>query len=127
MKKSDLRNGDIIQTRDGTKCIVLLNIKEFESVKDFLIDLKSGDYLELEDYTSGLHYKGSVKYDIMKVCSNVYVGDNFRHHIINDFDYKYDYDHAEWTWERETEEEKKKMTILEIERELGYEIEIVKE
>ena len=36
MKKSDLRNGDIVKTREGNKYIVLLNIEHFTKKRRFV-------------------------------------------------------------------------------------------
>lgn len=116
MQLSDLKSGNIVETREEEKYIVLLNTES----GDILVNLKSGCYLELCNYTSDLISKYNRKeYDIMKVCAKDYVGDNLRSHGLTEKTADY-----EWTWERD---EKKEMTVSEIEKELGYSIKIVKE
>lgn len=118
MKKEDLMTGDIVLTRGGAKYIVLKGTKHFGNKKDTLINLKEGGYLEINYYNDDLtFYEYESDFDIIKVCSNNYVGDNIRDHIINNKD--------TWTWERE--KEVKEMTLAEISEALGYEVKVVKE
>lgn len=109
MKKSDLKNGAVVELRNGDKYILLLNTYYCNEKDDYLISLRNGGYIEFDDYDKNLESKdGEKKYDIMKVCQNEYVGDNFRNHVINDRD--------KWTWKRQ---EEVVMTISEIEEKLG--------
>lgn len=109
MKKSDLKNGAVVELRNCGKYILLLNTYYGADKEDFLISLKDGTYLEFDYYDENLEIKaGEKEYDIMKVCQAYYIGDNFRAHVINDRD--------EWTWERQ---EEVVMTISEIEEKLG--------
>lgn len=109
MKKSDLKNGTIVELRDERKMIVLLDCDEYMGYKDLLINISNGNYIALDDYDENLKEKyGCVDLDIMKVCQKEYVGDNIRAHIINAED--------EWTWIRK---EETVMTISEIEEKLG--------
>lgn len=121
MKKSDLRNGDIVKTREGNKYIVLLNIEHFTKKEGLLINLMDGCYLRLSGYKEDLTwYDEEAKiFDIVSICAFDYVGDNLRQHGLTQVTAGY-----EWTWERT---EAKKMTVSEICKELGYDIEIVKE
>lgn len=109
MKKSDLKNGAIVETKDGDKQILLKNCYVYEDEVDVLISLSNGEYLDLSYYDEDLiHYYDSC-FDIMKVCQNDYVGDNIRSHVLKQ-------DEDDWTWDRE---EETVMTISEIEEKLG--------
>lgn len=109
MKKNDLKNGTIVELRNGDKYILLLNTYYSNEKDDYLISLRNGGYIEFDDYDKNLESKdGEKEYDIMKVCQSIYVGDNFRNHVINDRD--------KWTWKRQ---EEVVMTIGEIEEKLG--------
>lgn len=115
MKKSDLRSGDIVLGRDGTKYIVLKDTKLYDAKKDLIVSLTSGGYLLLSYYDENLKDKdGDDKFDIIKVCSQRYVGENIRDHILNN--------REQWTWERE---EEKEMTVDEISEKLGYKVKVV--
>lgn len=109
MKKSDLKSGAIVETRDGNKYILLLNTKNNEGQKDLLVDLKSGCYLEYCRYSDDLKNGYDYGHDIMKVCQHEYVGHNIRSHITKQ-------NENDWTWNRE---EETVMTISEIEKKLG--------
>lgn len=115
MKLSDLKSGNIVETREGKKYIVLLN----SSYGDILINLEDGCYLELCNYTQDLKNNYGIEYEIIKVCANDYAGYDLRSHGLTKWtaDYK-------WTWEKE---KVRKMTVAEICKKLGYDIEIVKE
>lgn len=121
MKKSDLRNGDIVKTREGNKYIVLLNIEHFTKKEGLLINLMDGCYLRLSRYKEDLTWydEEAKNFDIVSICAFDYVGDNLRQHGLTQITAGY-----KWTWERN---KAKKMTVSEICKELGYDIEIVKE
>lgn len=91
MKKNDLKNGSIVELRNGDKFILFLNIKN-DFFRDCLVSLKDGYYIKFDDYNNDLNDCTDRKYDIVKVCQNDYVGDNVRDHIINNKD--------NWTWIR---------------------------
>lgn len=117
MRKADLNNGDIVLTRNGDKYIVLKNARTAFDTNDIIVNLKTGGYLKLNNYNDDLKDKDrDKKFDIMKVCSHSYVGDNIKEHIIDKEDY--------WTWERE---EPKEMTVDEISEKLGYKVKVVGE
>lgn len=118
MKKQDLNNGDIVLDRNGDKYIVLKNSKYYGGKTDIIVDLRNTQFLVLKEYNNDLTFcNGETEYDIMAVCSNNYVGDNIRDHIINNEEEK-------WTWKRQ---EVKEMTLAEISEALGYEVKVVKE
>ena len=78
---------------------MLKNAKVINGYEDVLISLDTGLYCPLNRYSCDLYMKPRwiSKYDIMKVCSCEYVGDNIRKHIIGN-----DTENL-WTWEREDE------------------------
>lgn len=108
MKKSDLKSGAIVETREGNKYILLLNTKLYDDEKPILVNLADGCYLYYLDYNEDLTH-GNKLLDIMKVCQHEYVGDNIRRHILKQ-------NENDWTWIRE---EETVMTISEIEEKLG--------
>lgn len=113
MKKSDLRNGAIVETRNGDKCILLFNCCNYGDKDDLFILLEDGGYLKLSYYNENLKDCSDKDLDIMKVCQNDYVGDNIRSHVLKQ-------DEDDWTWVREeVREEEIVMTISEIEEKLG--------
>ncbi len=121
MKKSDLRSGTIVQTRDGTKFIVLLNCWDYGLENDLIIDFLNGCYLRLSDYNESLFYKNHQfvgAFDIIRVCNLAYTGDNIFKHITQKKDV--------WTWERKTETKSQyeEYTIEQLEKLLGKNIKI---
>lgn len=118
MKKSDLRSGDIVELRNGEKYIVLLN-SYINGIQTMDVILNLHDMLDspLSEYCDNLEHRYNSNYDITKVCHEKNISKNFGYHVKNSRP-------EHWTWERD---EKKEMTISEIEKELGYEIKVVKE
>lgn len=117
MKKSDLRNGAIVETRDGDKLILLFGCSRYNNSDNSLISLTNGTWLSFSIYNDDLTYCYDSEFDIMKVAQSDYVGDDIRNHIINHND--------EWTWVRDESEDESEderetvMTISEIEEKLG--------
>lgn len=107
MKKSDLKNGAIVETRDGDINILLFDsyVDEYDSAESLLVSLKSGAYLLFSEYDEDLKFCDDSDFDIMKVAQSGYVGDDIRNHIIDSDD--------QWTWIRD--ESETVMTISEIE------------
>lgn len=99
MKKSDLKNGAVVETRNGTKSIKIDN-----TLVNFYIfnDKISCGWLKFDDYNEDLTYKSvdeeEKEWDIMKVNNNV---TNEKVHcfyaIYNVFNTQKD----TWTWIRE--------------------------
>lgn len=99
MKKSELKNGAVVETRNGTKSIKIDN-----TLVNFYIfnDKISCGWLKFDDYNEDLTYKSvdeeEKEWDIMKVNNNV---TNEKVHcfyaIYNVFNTQKD----TWTWERE--------------------------
>lgn len=108
MKKSDLRNGAIVEIRKGDKHVLLLNTKN-SYCKNCLVSLDDGGYLSFDDYNDDLKDCDDSEYDIVKICQHEYVGDNIRCHILKQ-------NENDWTWIRV---EETVMTISEIEEKLG--------
>lgn len=109
MKKSDLKNGAIVELRNGDKYILLFDCCNEGYRDDLFISLNDGGYLEFSYYDKSLEYEYDEYFDIMKVCQCEYVGDNIRSHILKQ-------NENDWTWIRE---EETVMTISEIEEKLG--------
>lgn len=64
MYKSDLKNGDVVETREGKRYIVLIG--EFGNYNSIIVG-ESG-FLILDNYKENLKIiDGSIKYDIMKI------------------------------------------------------------
>lgn len=109
MKKSDLRNGTIVELRNGDKYILLFDCCDERHRNDLLISLNNGGCLYLSSYDESLEDEDDEYFDIMKVCQREYVGDNICSHILKQ-------NEDNWTWIRE---EETVMTISEIEEKLG--------
>lgn len=127
MKKSDLRSGDLVKfKKDNDIYLVLLNARVFNKDKDILLNLRTNNYYELdnfgenliEDYNPIITYFGYAN-SIDEVCAEKYVGYNFKFNKL--FNNTKNFNN---TWQRNG---KKEMTIAEIEEKLGYPIKIVKE
>lgn len=111
MKKSDLKTGMVVETRNGEKYLVMLG-PDCEGRE--LINFGSG-FMPLSRYADSLMIKtGDEGFDIMKVYS---VGGSIRCLLRDKERMKF-----KLIWERD---EPKEMTLEEIEKELGYKIKIV--
>lgn len=112
-KKSDLKNGDIVELRNGQRYVYIEKYNDrfiySTNSDEVIVNLKDGEYSRLANYDDDLRYKGrgNCKYDIMKILD------------MSEF-----YKKQKWTWEREKTEE---MTLEEVCKELGKDIKIVKE
>lgn len=100
MKKSDLKNGAIVEVRCGFQYILIDNK---------LINIKSRGFLNFDNYNENLLDYDDRDFDIIKVCQEENIIDAFCEHIIREND-------NYWTWERQ---EEVVMTISEIEEKLG--------
>jgi hypothetical protein len=112
-KKSDLKNGDIVELRNGERYVYIEKYKDWSIYSidndEVIVNLKDGDYSRLADYNDDLRYEDrkNCKYDIMRILD------------MSEFCRK-----PKWTWEREKTEE---MTLEEVCQELGRDVKIVKE
>ena len=109
MKKSDLKNGAIVELGNGDKYILLFDCCNERHRDDLLISLNNGGFLYFSSYDENLKDCDDEYFDIMKVCQCEYVGDNIISHILKQ-------NEDNWTWIRE---EETVMTISEIEEKLG--------
>ena len=111
--KSDLKNGDIVELRNGERYVYIEKYNDrfiYSTDSDeVIVNLEDGEYSRLGNYDDDLRYKGrgNCEYDIMKILD------------MSEF-----YKKPEWTWERKKTEE---MTLGEVCKELGRDIKIVKE
>lgn len=104
--KDELRNGCIVQLRNGEKYMYLASVKNTREEENIFVNIKKGGWIGLSDFNYNLKNKyGNNKYDIIKLCNEDYVGDNIRYHIINDTD--------EWTAEREENEKEDLKEMIE--------------
>ena len=118
MKKSDLKTGYIVTTREGEEYMVYLNVDTLFTQNDDIIVKSTGRcWNKLQFYKEDLTYydSESERYDIVKVEK--------ANHPYCLQDMNYDRSFRETLWERE---EPKEMTVAEIEKLLGYPVKIVK-
>lgn len=96
MKKNDLKNGTIVEVRNGNKYILLFDCNCYDDKDDLLIFLNDGSRLSFSRYEDDLTHCHHSDLDIMKVCQNYYVGANIRSHILKQ-------NENDWTWIRDEE------------------------
>ena len=108
MKKSDLKQGALLQSRNGELRILL---------GDKLVDLSNGRYMRLEDIGEDLlcerFFNKGLSVD--KVFQSSDTSEGYRRYIRKE--------PIKWTWERSHKE----LTVGEIEKLLGYKVKIIKE
>ena len=114
LKKSDLKQGALVQTRNGN--VYILIGKKF-------VNLKDGGYMPLEKYNEDL-LTCNFKYDVMRVFNSSFEHEGYCYYIRSKHI-------VIWTWERKKEEPSKELTVGEIEKILdkllGYKVKIIKE
>ena len=118
MKKSDLKTGMWVETRDGHKFMVLRDCDTYWGNEDLLF-CSSGTYMLGREYSDDLVCTGGSTspkmFDIIKVTSS-----NLPHRVNGN---TFDCERATYVlWQREPT---KQMTLSEIEAALGYPVEIV--
>lgn len=107
MKKSDLKQGALVQMRNGNVYIL---------IGDKLVDLSNGRYMCLEDIEEDLLKRFFNKeLSVDKVFQSSDTSEGYRRYIRKES--------IKWTWERPHKE----LTVGEIEKLLGYKVKIVKE
>lgn len=128
MKKSDITNGMHVITNEGVEYIIIDGVEAQAQIKDnhiantIMVQVHSEGWIPFDNYDDDLHYhdpegdeyEEDWLYDIKEVYSPLYYVN-----ILSSVD-----KHANKftkVWERP----RKKMTQIEIERELGYAIEIM--
>jgi hypothetical protein len=106
--KSDLKDGMVVEYRNGDRCVV---------INGYFMKPTGYGWMPINDYDDELHFKGGLSldraYDIVKVYSSK---------AKNMPDYC-DASKLTLIWERK--EEHKEMTVEEIEEKLGYKIKVV--
>lgn len=122
MKLKDLKTGMRIILRDGNEAVVLKDVitpYKSEGKQDMYVYINGG-WMSSSSYNDDLTIKGKNReFDIMKVYAQNN-GDYINAKVLDKNALKY----MDKIWERK---EKRKMTVSEICKELGYDIEIVKE
>lgn len=113
--KSDLKNGHVIETRG--KNIFIVMIDEFDLGGDYLFNQHSSSHTLLDNYDEDLQMLDRDFYclDICKVYQPLYM------HSIRNIQSTVEGKGFKLVWERLMP---KKMTLAEIEKELGYPVEI---
>lgn len=99
MKKNDLKNGAIVELRNGNKYILLFDCNYFRGKDDLLISLNDGCCSKLSYYDEDLRDCDDSNLDIMKVAQSEYVGDDIRNHVLKR-------NENDWTWIRDEEKSK---------------------
>lgn len=128
MKITDLKVGDIVKTRDGNGHIVLSNNTSPNGLSLFSRS-SMGCYAYLSSYDENMNHKLHKAHDIIAVYKASEPNKNYGYSLTSDIMSVEDYGNfndynIKWDWVRN---EKKKMTVSEIEKILGYGVEIVSE
>lgn len=110
MNKADLKVGYLVEDRAGNLKMVMATTKDLELIYEDHMTHGSFNMIN-DDLTS----KTKEEFDIMKVWGFA----SFAMYTLH-----FNTENRELLWERK---EKKKMTVAEIEKELGYEVEIISE
>ena len=132
MKKSDVKNGMHVITNDGVEYIVISGIEAQGQIRDnhtantIMVQVNDDGWMPFDDYDDNLHYHDPEgdEYDEEDRCydiKEVYAPRFYAWTLSSVYD-KTLADKFTKVWERPIA---KKMTKTEIEKELGYEIEIV--
>lgn len=125
MKKFEIRNGMHVITNNGEEYVILSNIyapTQIDSNRTAHIVMAhiDGDgWMNFDEYTTDLRCNNNSDYDIQAVFVPKFYGSTLKSVNSNYADYDFTK-----LWERPIP---KKMTKAEIEKELGYEIEIIED
>lgn len=128
MKTTDLKVGDIVKTRDGNAHIVLSNNTSPNGLSLFSA-VSMGCYAYLSSYDENMNHKLHESHDIIAVYKASEPNKNYAYQLTRDImvivdTISFNAYNIKWDWERN---EKKKLTVSEIEKILGYGVEIVSE
>lgn len=108
--KSDLKDGMVVEYRNGDRCVV---------INGYFMKPTGYGWMPINDYDDELHSKGGLSldraYDIVKVYSSK---------AKNMPDYC-DASKLTLIWERKEEPEYTEMTVEEIEEKLGYKVKVI--
>lgn len=123
MKKSDLKTGMIVVTRDGEKYMVMLNV-EYATITSILskpnVIVSESGWMSLDNYFDDLKsLANGDEFDIVAVYSPLMAASLWRKNLSDSGDWK-------CVWKRE--ESSVEMTVAEIEEKLGIKnLKIIKE
>lgn len=107
MKKSDLKNGMVVEQRDGDKLMYL----ETEDFKGFVSE---DDYMSIDEFDDDLlDPDGDDEYDIVAIYQPASLFESQQNR----------WDSLTPIWERPTHKE---MTVADVEKELGFKVKIIK-
>lgn len=87
MKKSDLKNGAVVQSRNGDKYLKVDNT--LLSLDDF------GYYMGLDTYTNDLRFILNASFDIVKVNNNIKNSNEYKNNALVEV-----FEKDKWTWIR---------------------------
>lgn len=119
MTLNDLKTGMIITWRNGRKATVLRDTVGFTNMfngRNFLVTCSGDEWVKLANYNNDFTNRFLNTHDIVKV--------EVPNHPLYCFDYERKDFNSKVIWEEKTAV---KMTVAEIEKKLGYKIEIVSE
>ena len=129
MKKSDIKNGMHVITNNGNEYIIISGIEADKQIEEtntaniIMVQLDGNGWMPFDDYDDDLCYHDpeddESDYDKYYDIKTVYAPRFYAWTLISINEYSKD--KFTKVWERP----RKKMTKAEIEKELGYEIEIV--
>lgn len=120
MKKYNIKNGMHVITKDGTEYVIISKVTALEQTgkhDTIMVQINDNGWMPLDNYDDDLHHKCEDDFDIKAVYMPLY----FAYVLSSVYDI-FLKDKFIKIWERPTA---KKMTKADIEKELGYEIEVV--
>ena len=133
MKKSEIKNGMHVITNNGNEYIIISGIEAYKQIEDtntantVMIQLDGSGWMPFDDYDDDLCYHDPEgdedDWDIDRYydIKAVYTPQYYSWTLLSVYDKSFISDKFIKVWERP----RKKMTKAEIEKELGYGIEIV--
>lgn len=129
MKKSDIKNGMHVITNDGTEYVIISDVEAFEqnvnTAKTIMVQFNGQGWMPFDEYDEDLHYhdpdgdEDEYDEDGLYDIKAVYVPRYYSYTLASVSSSIFDFAKV---WERP---KRKKMTKIDIEKELGYEIEII--
>lgn len=117
---NDLKNGMLVELRNGDRCLVLCNNECRDASEQVLVSVNRKTAYSFRQYSIDCTHKCLASNDIMRVvCPYCYP-------CLADIDYEFNCI-GNVIFDRSKLEERKRMTVEEIEQRLGYKIAIVDE
>lgn len=120
MKKYNIKNGMHVITKGGTEYVIISKVTAVEQTDKYdtiMVQINDDGWMPFDDYDDDLHHQYCEVYDIKAVYMPRYYAYALSSVHNNFFENRFIK-----IWERPTA---KKMTKADIEKELGYDIEIV--